>query len=195
MSTKTALVPVADGSEDIETVMIVDVLRRAGITVTVASVAKSRTVTCARGTRIECDAFFADIAAEEFDLIALPGGMPGAEHLRDTPGLIAMLKNQDARGALFAAICASPGVVLGTLGLIGSRAATAYPGFEHLLPAGSARADRVVRDGNLVTSRGPATALDFALALVESLCGRERAEQVAAGLLATMPEISPPPHL
>lgn len=190
MTMKTALVPVADGSEDIETVTIVDVLRRAGVTVTVASVAKSRTVTCTRGTRIECDALLTDIAAKTFDLIALPGGMPGAEHLRDTPALMAMLKNQDARGALFAAICASPGVVLGTHGLIGARAATAYPGFEQLLPAGSARTDRVVRDGNLVTSRGPATALDFALALVESLCGRAKAEQVAAGMLATMPKVS-----
>lgn len=186
MSTKTALVPVADGSEDIETVTIVDVLRRAGVEVTVASVKSVPAVTCARGTRLVADALLADVAGRHFDLVALPGGMPGAEHLRDTPALIALLRAQDARGALFGAICASPGVVLGTHGLIGSRKATAYPGFEQMLPAGAAQAADVVRDGNLVTSRGPATATAFALALVEALCGRAKAEQVAAGMLATL---------
>lgn len=190
MNTKTALVPVANGTEDIESVTIIDVLRRAGIKVTVASVERDITVTCAHGIRIVADALLADVAAQDFDLIVLPGGMPGAERLRDSPALIAMLKKQDARGALFGAICASPGVVLATHGLIGSRRATAYPGFEKLLPPGVMQEAAVVRDGNLVTSRGPATAMPFALALVEALCGKEKATQVAAGLLTTLPTIN-----
>lgn len=186
MSTLTALVPVAHGSEDIEAVTIVDVLRRAGIAVTVASVAPTLDVKCARGTHLVADAKIADVTLQSFDLIALPGGLPGAEHLRDSHDLVAMLKRQEHRGALYAAICASPGVVLATHGLIGRRKATAYPGFEQNFPPGSAQLARVVRDGNLVTSRGPATAMEFALALVEALCGRDKAEQVAAGMLATL---------
>lgn len=182
--TLTALVPVADGTEDIEAVTLVDVLRRAGVEVTVASVAARREVTCANGTRLLADTLHAEVAGREFDLIALPGGLPGAGHLRDTPALVQQLRAQDARGALLAAICAAPGVVLGTHGLIGTRHATAYPGFEDLLPAGSFRDQRVVRDGNLVTSRGPGTALEFALALVEALGLAGTAEQLAVGMLA-----------
>lgn len=179
----TALIPVANGSEDIEAVTLIDVLQRAGIAVTVASVEGSREVTCANGTRLVAEVLHADVAGRQFDLIALPGGMPGAERLRDTPALISQLQAQDARGALLAAICASPGVVLGSHGLIGARKATAYPGFEQLLPAGSFVAERVVRDGHLLTSRGPGTALEFALALVEALGYAAKAEQLAAGML------------
>lgn len=188
MSKQTALVPVANGTEDIEAVTLIDVLRRAGIEVTVASVEttreNTREVTCANGTRLVADALHAEVANRTFDLIVLPGGMPGAERLRDTPALIAQLQAQDTRGALFAAICAAPGVVFGSQGLIGTRKATAYPGFEQLLPAGSFVAERVVRDGNLVTSRGPGTALEFALALVAALGHADKAAQLSAGMLA-----------
>lgn len=183
MTTKTALVPLANGSEDIESVTIIDVLRRAGVAVTVASVEPEITVTCARRTKIVCDALLTECAAQTFDLIALPGGMPGAERLRDTPLLIDLLRAQDARGALYAAICASPGVVLATHGLIGIRIATAYPGFDRMLPAGSAQEADVVRGANLITSRGPATAMAFSLTLVEALCGKEKAAEIAAGML------------
>lgn len=180
---QTALVPVAHGSEDIEAITLIDVLRRAGIAVTVASVAMTREVVFAHGTCVTADTLHSEVASRSFDLIVLPGGMPGAEHLRDTPALIAQLQAQDARGALFAAICAAPGVVLGTHGLIGARKATAYPGFEGLLPAGSFVDQRVVRDGHLLTSRGPGTALEFALALVEALGHADKAAQLASGML------------
>ena len=181
---QTALIPVANGTEDIEAVTLIDVLRRAGVPVIVASVGSAREVTCANGTRIVADTLHADVAGRSFDLIALPGGMPGAEHLRDTPALIAQLRAQDARGGVFGAICASPGVVLGTHGLIGAHKATAYPGFENLLPPGSFVAERVVRDGHLITSRGPGTALEFALALVEAMGLGAQADQLAVGMLA-----------
>lgn len=180
---RTALVPIAHGSEDIEAVTLIDVLRRAGLAVTVASVETTRDVVFAHGLRVTADVLHAEIADREYDLIALPGGMPGAEHLRDTPALIAQLRAQDARAALFGAICAAPGVVLGTHGLIGTRRATAYPGFERLLPAGSFLDQRVVRDGHLLTSRGPGTALEFALALVDALGLADKVAQLATGML------------
>jgi 4-methyl-5(b-hydroxyethyl)-thiazole monophosphate biosynthesis len=181
--TLTALVPIAHGSEDIEAVTLIDVLRRAGVIVTVASVEPARDVVFAHGVRVTADVLHADVADRSFDLIVLPGGMPGAEHLRDTPALIAQLRAHDARGGTFGAICAAPGVVLGTHGLIGARRATAYPGFEALLPAGQLVDQPVVRDGNLLTSRGPGTALAFALALVEALGLRDQAAQLAVGML------------
>lgn len=186
MSTKSALVAVANGSEDIETATIIDVLRRAGVAVTVASAEALTEVTCAHGLRITCDTLVGAVRSQHFDLIALPGGMPGAERLRDCRALIGLLQEQQTAGGLYAAICASPGVVLGTHGLIGARKATAYPGFEQLLPAGSACGDAVVRDGNLITGRGPAAAMAFALALVEALLGRAKAEQVAASMLTSV---------
>jgi len=186
MNRKTALVPVANGSEDIESVTLIDVLRRAGVEVTVASVEQDLQVTCSRHTRITADTRLTEVQARDFDLIALPGGMPGAERLRDCAALVALLKKQDARGALIGAICASPGVVLGAHGLVGLRIVTVYPGFEGLLPAGSVQDAAVVRGGNLVTGRGPAAAMAFALALVEALCGRASAEQVAGGLLTAL---------
>lgn len=178
---KTVLVPVANGSEDIETVTIVDVLHRAGAEVIVASVEKELTVTCAHRTKITCDARIADVAARDFDLIALPGGMPGAERLRDCAPLVAMLQRQKARNAPYAAICAAPAVALAPHGLLDGRKATAYPGFTDALPA--AQDARVVVDGNVVTGQGPGTAMAFALALVELLYGRAKAQQVAAPML------------
>ena len=124
------LVPVADGSEDIETVTIVDVLRRAGAEVTLASV-DGAWVTCAHGTRLAADCLIAACAGQTWDAIALPGGMPGAEHLRDCAALTELLHAQDAAGRTLAAICASPAVVLQHHGLLGTRRATCYPGFEH----------------------------------------------------------------
>ena len=183
MKAKTALVPIAHGCEEIEAVTLIDVLRRAGVEVTVASVAPGATVTGAHGLRITADTQIAEVRQKEFDLIALPGGLPGAEHLRDSAELVTMLHQQERRGALLGAICASPGVVLATHGLIGQHKATAYPGFEQNFPPGGAQATRVVCDGNLITSRGPGTALEFALALVDALCGCETAEKLAAGML------------
>ncbi len=183
MGTQSALIAVANGTEDIEAVTLIDVLNRAGIAVTVASVEATREVQCANGTRLVADALHAEVAQRPFDVIALPGGMPGAERLRDCATLIAQLRAQAARGGLHGAICAAPGVVLAHHGLIGTRRATAYPGFETLLPPGAFVAERVVRDGPLITSRGPGSALEFALALVAALGHADQATQLAEGML------------
>lgn len=177
---KTALVAIADGIEELEAVTIIDVLRRAGVQVTVASVG-SLQISASRAVKLTADRTINDCLEKEFDLIALPGGLPGAEHLRDCEPLVEMLGRQKAAGRLIAAICASPAVVLAHHGLLDDCKATCYPSMAEKLPR---RAEgRVVADGNCMTSQGPGTALEFALALAERLCGKDRADEVASAML------------
>ncbi|MGQ9561357.1 MAG: DJ-1 family glyoxalase III [Candidatus Oleimicrobiaceae bacterium] len=183
---KRVLVPIADGTEELEAVTIIDVLRRAGAEVTVAGEGGLQIVG-SRGTRLVADVPIAACARDSFDLIALPGGMPGAEHLRDCLPLTELLKEQVASGRLYAAICAAPVVVLQHHGLLAGRRATAHPSFADRLEDQSAVAERVVVDGTCITSRGPGTALEFALTLVELLYGKEHALQVARPMVALWP--------
>lgn len=186
MSESTVLLAVADGSEEIELITIADVLRRADINVTIVSVMTQRQVTGAHNIQLRADALMADVMHEEYDAIVLPGGMPGAEHLSKCTALISMLKEQDSRGEVVAAICASPAVVLAKHGLLKGRRAVAYPGFEEGLTQSGAELvlENVVHDGNVITSRGPATAMEFALYLIQVLVGDAKAAEVKAGLLA-----------
>jgi 4-methyl-5(b-hydroxyethyl)-thiazole monophosphate biosynthesis len=185
------LVPIADGTEEIEAVSIIDVLRRAGIDVTVAGVgqegqaASSLTFKASRGVGLVADAPIEATEGNVYAAIVLPGGLPGANHLRDNPTLTRMLAEQDRSGRLVAAICAAPVVVLQAHGLLRGRGATCYPGLRDQLEAASRRAGRVVQDGNLLTSQGPGTALEFALAVVAHLCGHGRRGEIAAQLLLT----------
>lgn len=179
---KRVLVPIADGSEEIEAVCIIDTLRRAGAEVTVASVGKLQ-VTASRGVRMVADAKIGDCTGQTYDCIALPGGMPGAEHLRDSAELIEMLKKQKQAGRLYAAICASPAVVLRPHGLIEKVKATCFPGLQNKLDPAYLSKERVVVDGNCVTSQGPATAIEFALRLVERLFGPATAKEVGNAML------------
>ncbi|WP_295716646.1 DJ-1 family glyoxalase III [uncultured Halovibrio sp.] len=181
--TATALVPIANGSEDIESVTIIDVLRRAGVEVTVASVHADATVTAARETRITADTLITDCSDRTFDLIALPGGMPGARNLGDSAPLVGMLRAQKEAGRLYGAICAAPAVALEPNGLLEGHAATAHPGFQSKLTNQSRIGERVVVDGHCITSQGPGTALAFALTLVEHLCGRAKRDEVAAPMV------------
>lgn len=177
------LVPVADGSEDIETVTLVDVLRRAGADVTLASVAPDNRleITASRGIRMIADRSINECLHHEWDLVVLPGGMPGAENLRDCPALIELLLRQKQAGRLYGAICAAPQVVLAHHGLLDDCEATGHPGFrDRLLRPSDAR---VVKDGACVTSQAPGTALEFALALVEVLFGREKRDEVAGPMV------------
>lgn len=188
-----ALVPITPGCEELEAVAVIDIMRRAEIEVTVALVAPAGgaepspgpdlVVTASRGVRLGADCRLEDCADIRFDAIVLPGGLPGAEHLRDCDLLRDMLVEQDRRGDILAAICASPAVVLQAHDLIRDRRATCYPSLMDRLPAGSRSAERVVIAGNLITSRGPGTALEFALALVGAISGPETKDEVAAQLL------------
>ena len=175
---RTVLVPIADGIEDIESATIIDVLRRAGAEVTVASVSDTLQITASRQMKFVADAMIEDCKDKTYDLIALPGGLPGAEHLRDCATLIEMLKAQKSAGRLYAAICASPAVAFASHGLLDDKQATGYPSTLDQLP--NAMADRrVVVDGNCITSQGPGTALEFAVELVAQLFDDAKAKQVA----------------
>jgi 4-methyl-5(b-hydroxyethyl)-thiazole monophosphate biosynthesis len=173
---KTALVAVADGTEELEAVTIIDVLRRAKVEVTVASVA-ALNITASRGVKLVADSVIHDCKEKTYDLIVLPGGLPGAEHLRDSKTLIDMLKKQKQSGRLYAAICASPAVALAPHGLLDDKQATGYPGTQDKLPKPLDR--RVVADGNCITSQGPGTALEFAIELVRQLFDDAKARHVA----------------
>ena len=186
--TKQALVPIADGSEEIEAVTIIDVLRRAGVEVTVASVGvgKTKQITAARGTNIVADSFIADCADKAWDLIAVPGGIEGADHLAASEILDQLLRRQAQQGKFYAAICAAPAVVLGSKGLLADKTATSHPRFYQSLIAKEVDTEsRVVVDGNCITSQGPGTAIDFALELVEQICGIVKREEVASPLVLT----------
>jgi len=180
---KTVLVPVADGTEELEAVAIIDVLRRAGAAVTVASVTGVRQITASRGVVIVADALIEDCTEKDYDLVVLPGGIPGAEHLRDSANLIRMLKRQREEERLYGAICASPAVVLEYHGLLAGHRATCHPGFVDQLTVKDRVDSRVVTDGNCLTSRGPGTAVEFALALVERLYGKDKRDEVAAPMV------------
>ncbi len=179
------LIPVADSVEDIETVTIIDVLRRAQMDVTVASIHDRKQVTAARGVRIEADCLLSDCAGKNWDLIALPGGMPGAEHLSNHAPLIELLKAQAGSGKLYAAVCASPAVVFARHGLLSNKHATCYPSMQEQLPDSRRAAEAVVIDGNCITSQGPATAMAFSLALVEALAGKDLRDKLAGALLCS----------
>lgn len=182
---KKVLVPIADGTEEIEAACIIDTLRRAGAEVTVASVDKLQ-VTASRGMKLVADTLIVTCAGRTYDCIALPGGMPGAEHLRDSTELIAMLKKQKAAGRLYGAICASPAVALHPHGLLDGVKATCYPSMRGKLDPAYTRDERVVVDNNCVTSQGPGTAIAFALKLVEQLYGPQKAKEVADPMLVAI---------
>jgi len=179
------LVPLARGFEEIEAVTIVDVLRRAEVEVVLAGLDGSGAVEGAHGMRVDAPVALAAVESQDFDMIVLPGGEPGTTHLAADARLSAMLKRHAAAARPFAAICAAPRV-LAAQGLLANLAATSYPSVESQVRAGGARysTDRVVRDGRVLTSRGPGTALEFALAVVEMLGDSSRAAALRHAMLA-----------
>lgn len=184
------LIPIADGSEDMETVIIADVLRRAQLEVCLASVVPGRRlITASRGVKIEADALLDECIDKDWDLIALPGGMPGAVHLHDSADLTRLLRRQIDRDLWLAAICAAPAVVLGRQGLIPRATATGFPGTQAELATQVARVvqDPVVVHGKLITSQGPGTAMAFALTLVAHLCGAAKARDLARAMVHPWP--------
>lgn len=175
------LIPIANGSEELEAVTIVDCLRRAGADVVVASVMPSKTVTASRAVLLTADVLITEVSGQQYDLIVLPGGMPGADNLRDSEILIQMLQQQAESGRFYAAICASPAVVLLHHNLLKGKNATCYPSMLNNLP--DAVDEKVVVDGNCITSQGPGTAIAFSLKLIELLYSKETSDEVARAML------------
>lgn len=179
----TALVPLAQGCEEMEAVTIIDILRRAGIEVTTAGLSPGE-VKASRGTRLLPDTTLDTCVGREWDLVVLPGGLPGSTNLDADPRVHQLLKASVAGGKHAAAICAAP-KVLANAGLLDGRRATAYPGVLHQsdLPNVRLESSAVVKDGPVITSRGPGTAMDFALVLVETLSGKAKRDEVEKGLV------------
>jgi len=173
------MLPLAEGFEEIEALTVVDVLRRAGINVDTVGVMGSM-VTGSHGVRVMTDKKILEINADEYDGIVLPGGNPGYLNLGRSSKIIEILKKFDAEGKLIAAICAAPSV-LAKAGVLEGKKATIYPGMEKELPY--PRGERVVIDGKIITSQAPGTAMEFALAIVEFLAGKDRAFQMKRQLV------------
>ncbi len=178
------LIFLASGFEEIETVTIVDVLRRAGVTVTVAGLSSGVTEG-AHGIKIVPDKNIDTVKIDDFDAIIVPGGNPGYKNLRSDPRVISMVKEAFYSNKMVAAICAAP-AVLSDAGILKNKNCTIYPGMENELEKGGGKPklDIVVIDGNIITSRGPATALPFAIKLVELLLGKQTAREVAKKTMA-----------
>jgi 4-methyl-5(b-hydroxyethyl)-thiazole monophosphate biosynthesis len=179
---KKAFIHLANGFEEIEALTIVDVLRRAGVPSKMVSVTGKRVVIGAHDIAVKADVLFEEADYEEAEILILPGGMPGAKNLDNHKGLQEKLKSFSTSGKKLAAICAAP-LVFGHLGLLNKKKASCYPGFEKELAGAEVSYDAVSVADNITTSRGPGTALDFALTLVEQLKGKEKADELARGML------------
>lgn len=172
----------ADGFEEIEGLTVVDLLRRAEAEVVTVSINGTERVCGSHGIEVKADAVFEQTDFKGADLLVLPGGMPGTKHLGAHERLTALLRETNAQGGGIAAICAAPSV-LGDLGLLAGKKAVCYPGFEERLNAAEVLTVPAVTDGNITTSRGMGTAIDFSLELVRRLYGADKAEKLAQGIV------------
>ena len=179
-----ALVPIATGFEEIEAVAVMDVLRRGGVEVVIAGVDSAAPVDGAHGIALGVDTALQDVRGESFDVIVLPGGEPGVTNLLESATVRDALSQHLDAGRMLAAICAAPRI-LAARGVLAGRRATSHPSVESQVRAGGADYDvrRVVRDGSILTSRGPGTALEFALALLEMLGKADEAARLQRAML------------
>lgn len=179
---KKAFVHFAKGFEEIEALTIVDVLRRADIPTSMVSVSGSLLVAGTHGITVQTDLLFDDANYEDAEILILPGGLPGAHNLDAHEGLKKQLKSFFDTGKKLAAICAAP-LVLGGLNILKNKEATCYPGFENELIGAILSTESVVKSGNVITSRGPGTAIKFALEIVAEMKGKAIAGQLADDML------------
>jgi len=183
----SALICLAPGSEETEAVTTIDLLVRAGIAVTTASVASdgNLTITCSRGVKILADAPLVEVADGDYDVIVLPGGVKGAECFRDSPLLVETVRQFHLSGRIVAAICASAATVLVSHQLFPVGNMTGFPTLKDQIPEEQWVDKRVVWDPrvNLLTSQGPGTSIDFALKIIDLVVGREKAHEVASSLV------------
>lgn len=181
-ATPSVLVPLAQGCEELEAITITDLLTRAGINVVTVGL-DDQVIIASRGMKLVADKQLDDVMQDEFAMIILPGGLPGADHLNNDPRIQTLVKKMAVANKYTAAICAAPRV-LATAGLLEGKRATSFPGALDQFPVNNMTYEEnaVVVDGNIITSRGPGTAMDFALTLIELLVGKEKHDEVEAGL-------------
>jgi 4-methyl-5(b-hydroxyethyl)-thiazole monophosphate biosynthesis len=183
---KQVLVPIANGTEELEAVGIIDTLRRSGAEVTVASVQELTIIGCCK-TKITADKLISECSEENWDMIVLPGGLPGSDYLRDSRELTELLRKQAISGKYYAAICAAPVVVLQYHGLLKGKKATVNPALADKMKNKEHLHERVMVDGNCITSQSRGTALEFAVKLIELLYDKEKAENIATDMLMLKP--------
>ena len=174
---KKAVMFFAEGYETVEALMVVDLLRRAGVTVTMASITDEKTVTSSHGVCVGMVAVLGEVDLLSYDAIILPGGMPGTTNLGESEAVKKAVLAMNEAGKIVSAICAAPGV-LGKYGLLEGKKACSYPDHEVNLTGAEVSRDPVVVDGNIVTSRGLGTAMEFGLKLLEILVSPEKAEEI-----------------
>ncbi len=172
----------AEGFEDVEALIPLDVLRRGGVDVKIVSIGDGYVVTSAHGVNIEADLMLMEAETDKADLLMLPGGMPGASNLYANEKLCQALLKQNEKGKKISAICAAPAVVLAQLGLLNGKRATCYPGFEQMLTDATYTGELVTVDGNITTAEGPAAAFPYAYELLAQLVNHATADQIAEGM-------------
>ncbi|MGM0411398.1 MAG: DJ-1 family glyoxalase III [Bacillota bacterium] len=178
---KKVMVPLAEGFEEIEAITNIDVLKRAGIEVITAGLG-SKEIEGDHGIKIETDMLLDEVDLDDLEAIVLPGGMPGAENLKNSDKLLWLISELAERENLVAAICAAP-MVLDKAGVLKNKKATSYPGFDKEMPSCEYVEERVVRDHNVITGRGPGVAMEFALEVVRYLVGYEKVEELKEEML------------
>ncbi|KAK7076419.1 Protein deglycase DJ-1zDJ-1 [Halocaridina rubra] len=183
----SAVLLLAEGAEEMEAVISIDTLRRGGVDVTVAGLGGDGPIKCSRDVYIKSDVSLADAMGKApYDAVVIPGGMKGSENLAASPDVKTLLTEQEKSGRVIGAICAAPAVCLTTHGIGEGKNVTCYPSLKDRITSTGKytfKEDRVVVDGQLITSQGPGTAFDFALALVEKLVSAEKRQNVAEAML------------
>ncbi len=174
---KKAIIILATGFEEIEAVTVIDILRRAGIEIIIAGL-EGMNITGSHGITIVADKKLSDLKPD-FDAVILPGGMPGALHLHNSGEVTDFIKNILSKGALVAGICAAPSVVMAPIGILENKTATCYPGNQIDFGKNTRYKNKaVVVDGNIITSQGPGTAMEFAFTIVEKIIGKETVKKL-----------------
>jgi len=182
----TVLIPLAEGCEELEAVTLIDLLRRAEIRVVTASLTERQQITASRGVRLVADTTLDEVIYDEFDMLILPGGQPGTDHLNADPRIHAVIKRLHHGDKWLAAICAAP-LVLANSGVLDGLCVSSYPGVLSATdwPTLQLSSRAVVCDNAVITSRGPGTAIAFALTIIEKLTDKTTRQNVEAGLALT----------
>jgi len=179
---KKVAVLLANGFEEIEALTAVDLLRRAKVYVDTVSITEEYVVHGSHGIYVQTENLFEEVDFSEFDMVVLPGGLPGTTYLNDHPGVQKVVREFAETGKYVGAICAAPSI-LGGMGLLKGKHAISYPSFEEKLTGAIVTRNAVVQDGNIITSRGMGTSIDFALKLVEVMVDAEKASEIADSIL------------